>query len=92
MRLHATILGAAAGRRVVAIAYDPKVTGFLRDMDLGDQVLPLEAAAADIAALVERSLADTALPARIAAGVRAARERTRAVEPALAALVGGRRG
>ena len=87
MRLHATILGAAAGRRVVALDYDPKVGAFLRDMGLGDQVLPLDADGDDIAAAIERSLSDPGLPARIAAGVEAARARTRSVEPALGALV-----
>ncbi len=90
MRLHAAILGAAAGRRVVAIAYDPKVTGFLGDMGLADQVLPLDADAPSIERLVERSLADPGLLERVTAGVAAVRERTTSLEPALAALVGRR--
>lgn len=90
VRLHGAILGAAAGRRVVGIAYDPKVSAFLGDLGLADHVLPLDASSAEIAGAVRRALEDDGLETRVRAGVAAARERTRALEPHLAALLGRR--
>ena len=83
IRLHGAILGAAAGRRVIGIDYDAKVSGFLADLGVPGQVVPLDASADDLAATVERTLADAELEARIVAGVAQMRERTRAIEPLL---------
>lgn len=87
VRLHGLVLGAAAGVPVVGFAYDPKVAGFLRDLGAADQCLPLGADAGTIRAAIDRTMADTELPARLARGVAAARARTAAFLPHLAALV-----
>jgi polysaccharide pyruvyl transferase CsaB len=42
MRLHANILAAAAGVPSIALAYDPKVSQFMRRLGCADQVLSLE--------------------------------------------------
>jgi polysaccharide pyruvyl transferase WcaK-like protein len=90
VRLHGAVLGAAAGRRVVGIAYDPKVAGFLADLGVPGQAVALDASAGDIAGTVLRSLEDPSLEARIRAGVTAVREATRALEPRLREAVRGR--
>jgi polysaccharide pyruvyl transferase WcaK-like protein len=88
VRLHGAVLGAAAGRRVIGVAYDPKVTGFLADLGVADQALALDASSDSIAAAIRRSLADDAMETRIRAGVVAMRELTQALEPRLRALAG----
>ena len=88
VRLHGAVLGAAAGRPVVAIAYDAKTTGFLNDLGLAHQALRLDATADEIEAAVRRTLADPTIVDRTCAGVVAMRERTRRIEPALARLAG----
>lgn len=90
VRLHGAVLGAAAGRPVVGIAYDTKTTGFLNDLGLADQALRLGATADEIEAAVRRTLADPTIVDRTCAGVAAMRERTRLIEPALARLAGVR--
>jgi polysaccharide pyruvyl transferase WcaK-like protein len=89
VRLHGAVLGAAAGCPVLGIAYDPKVTGFLTEIGVPEQALALDASSVDIEQAIARSLADAALlRARLAVGVAASRERTRALEPVLANLAG----
>jgi hypothetical protein len=73
---------------VLGFAYDAKVSGFLGELGLPEQVLPLDAPRDRIADAMLRSLADDALDARVLSGVLAARNRTRAVEPLLAAAAG----
>lgn len=92
VRLHGAILGAAAGRPVVGIAYDPKVDGFLADLGLPEQALPLDAGADEIASVLLRSLARPDLPDRVRAGVERMRGRTRALEPLIARAAGRRAG
>lgn len=87
VRLHGAVLGAAAGIPVVGIAYDAKVSGFMDDIGLPDQGLPVDASAGEIRDAVLRSLADDGLSARVAAGVGAARARTREIEPELRRLL-----
>jgi polysaccharide pyruvyl transferase WcaK-like protein len=89
VRLHGAVLAAAAGRPVLAISYDDKVRGFLKDLELPDQALPLDADANEIRAAVLRSLADDALDARVRTGVTAARARTAALDARLRALASG---
>ena len=86
VRLHGAVLGAAAGRPVLALAYDPKTTGFLDDLGVPEQALSLDARADEIADAILRSLADTELAARVILGVERARARTRALEPRLAGV------
>ncbi len=88
VRLHGAVLGAAVGRRIVGIAYDPKVDGFLDDLGLGEQVVPVTASAAEIAECVLRSLGDAGLEDRVRTGVLAARAQTRALDPELRRLAG----
>jgi len=85
MRLHALLFAAAQGVPVVSVAYDPKVTAFVRD--LGEpEPLPAEALGADdIVRAVEAAAADRAgRRARLLAAVAPLRERA-ALAPALAA-------
>lgn len=58
MRLHALIMGAALGSRLMAVSYDPKVEAFMRMLQNGD-CLSLEQADADSL----RACADHALSA-----------------------------
>jgi polysaccharide pyruvyl transferase WcaK-like protein len=88
VRLHGAVLGAAAGRPVVAIAYDAKTTGFLTDLGLAGQALGLGATADEIEAAARRTLADPSIVDRTCAGVAAMREQTRQIEPLLARLAG----
>jgi polysaccharide pyruvyl transferase WcaK-like protein len=88
VRLHGAVLAAAAGRRVLGISYDDKVRGFLEDLGLPEQALPLDADADQVRAAVLRSVADPALDARLRAGVVAARARTAALDARLRALAG----
>ena len=90
VRLHGAVLGTAAGRPVLAIAYDAKTTGFLADLGLADQALRLEATSDEIEAAAQRTLADPTIVDRTCAGVTAMRERTRQIEPLLARLSGVR--
>jgi polysaccharide pyruvyl transferase WcaK-like protein len=89
VRLHGAVLGAGAGRPVVAISYDAKTTGFLGDLGLADQALRLEATADEIEAAARSTLADPTIVDRTCAGVTAMREQTRQIEPLLARLAGG---
>ncbi len=91
VRLHGLVLGAAAGVPVLGFAYDPKVADFLADLGTADQSLPLDADTGAIRAAIDRTLDDGELPARLAQGVAAARARTAAFVPHLAALVPDRR-
>jgi polysaccharide pyruvyl transferase WcaK-like protein len=88
VRLHGAVLGAAAGRPVIGIAYDTKTTGFLDDLGLADQSLRLSATADEIEAAARRTLADPTIVDRTSAGVAAMRQRTRLIEPTLARLAG----
>jgi polysaccharide pyruvyl transferase WcaK-like protein len=88
VRLHGAVLAAAAGRPVLAISYDDKVRGFLGDLGLPEQALPLGADAEQVRAAVLRSLADPGLDARVRAGVASARARTAALDARLRSLVG----
>lgn len=42
MRLHSLILGAGAGVPVIGAEYDPKIRGFLEEIDQADRCLPLD--------------------------------------------------
>ena len=88
VRLHGAVLGTAAGRPVIGIAYDPKTTGYLADLGLPEQTLRLSATADEIEAAARRTLADPTIVERTSSGVARMRARTRLVEPALAALAG----
>ncbi len=88
VRLHAAVLGAGAGRRIVGISYDPKVEGFLSDIGVPGQTLPLDTTADQIVEAVLRSLGDHGLEEAIRGGVASARARTSALEPMLAAAAG----
>ncbi|MGO8670580.1 MAG: polysaccharide pyruvyl transferase CsaB [Capsulimonadaceae bacterium] len=57
MRLHALILAAGAGVPAAAIAYDPKVTSFMRSTGQEDAVARVDSAA-DCAAVVEKIWAE----------------------------------
>ena len=92
VRLHGAVLGSAAGRPVVGIAYDAKTTGYLTDLGLPEQALRLSATADEIEAAARRTLADPTIIERTCSGVAGMRARTRLVEPALAALAGAPRG
>ena len=83
VRLHATILAAASGVPMLGIAYDPKVSGFLDDLGLPGQCLPLDADADTIAATITRTLADMTIRPAALAGVERMRARTVALEPLL---------
>lgn len=87
VRLHGAVLAAGSGRRVVGIAYDPKVSGFFRDLGLPGQGLPLDADARSIGDVILASLEDASLEERITRGVATLRERTRALDAKLRALV-----
>jgi len=88
VRLHGAVLGAAAGRPVVGIAYDRKTTGFMTDLGLPGQALRLDATADEIEAATLRTLADPTIAERTRDGVATMRARTRRIEPALARLAG----
>jgi polysaccharide pyruvyl transferase WcaK-like protein len=88
VRLHGAVLGTAAGRPVVGIAYDAKTTGYLADLGLPEQALRLSATADEIEAAARRTLADPTIVERTCSGVAEMRARTRLVEPVLAALAG----
>ena len=88
VRLHGAVLGSAAGRPVVGIAYDAKTTGYLTDLGLPEQALRLSTTADEIEAAARRTLADPTIIERTCSGVAGMRARTRLVEPALAALAG----
>jgi polysaccharide pyruvyl transferase WcaK-like protein len=92
VRLHGAVLGAGVGRPVVGIAYDAKTTGFLTDLGLPEQALPLSATSDEIEAAVQRTLGDPTIVERTCIGVAAMRDRTRLVEPELARLAGVRPG
>ena len=83
VRLHATILAAASGVPMLGIAYDPKVSGFLDDLGLPGQCLPLDADADTIAATITRTLADMSIRPTALAGLARMRARTAAIEPVL---------
>ena len=83
VRLHATILAAASGVPMLGIDYDPKVSGFLDDLGLPGQCLPLDAGTDTIAAAIIRTLADASIRPTALAGVERMRARTLALEPVL---------
>ena len=88
VRLHGVVLGAAAGRRVIGIGYDPKAPRFLSEIGVPGQALPLDASADDIVDAIRRSLSDPDLERRIREGVAVARQRTAALIPRIAAIAG----
>lgn len=88
VRLHGAVLGTAAGRPVIGIAYDAKTTGYLADLGLPEQALRLGASADEIEAAARRTLTDSTIVERTCSGVARMRARTRLAEPALAALAG----
>jgi polysaccharide pyruvyl transferase WcaK-like protein len=89
VRLHGAVLAAGSGRPVVGIAYDPKVSGFFRDLGVPHQGLPLDSDARSIGDVILASLEDASLAERITTGVAALRERTRALDAALRVLASG---
>lgn len=91
MRLHSLILAAGLGVPVVGLAYDPKVTGFMAEIDQSHRTLPLEAVEqAAVLAQVDDFLGDRAA-AREAVwqGVQRYCQPMASVEGAIAQVLGG---
>jgi polysaccharide pyruvyl transferase WcaK-like protein len=88
VRLHGAVLSAAAGRPLLGISYDRKVSGFLEDLGLSSQCLRLDCTADEVVDAARRTLADTTMVRRVQDGVASLRAQTAAFAPRLAALAG----